>query len=807
MTFLEFMDYTLVLIEGTLREKANFLFRFISMNKLVFAFSDLVQFYKLINATDDKIGYHSLLFDEKEPHEDLMAKITWAVLGKDMAVATGNQRNPFQSSDIPENDVRKPHVTNNPSLSNFIKKNDGFLSPEQSIYSPPKIKGMKVQFKFSELEENHLNGTTEIENRVETSELTAVKDNQKRSEAIAKSPFYVTVEEFELFIQANPSHVELFNFVQGTSKTMIRSFRIQKTYADFMRKIENIEDDVRTLQLVVFRGDQNFLLPRATRFYAKYNATILKMFFGNDSAIESATASPYLRRTLTDRNFLTQAFGSIRNAYVQDLNLLRRMTAMSEKDNIPKNLESVREVEEILNRINFETVEEKNDISSILDIDSEKEVLYPNETTKPFDKKVNLKNLEMNLFKKVIQKLERIKMKMNAQMEQLMTTNNFSKLYLHANSKKYVGSDKTKKVVFVNNKNWNIVTSMVNGIYKSVNINANDKYHILSKLDFKFHNKLEMESVFSTAFNRCKFKDYAPHVFQNIRSMFGISNEDYIRSIGVDTFRNTFFDKLILMLSENSSGKSGSFFFHTSDGKYMIKTIKPSEFNSLRMQLSFYYQYIQENPKTLLTRYFGLHEIKCYNDTKLIYDIYIVVMNNVFDLDDPTAIIEKYDLKGSLYGRKSTPEEIKDGHAQKDNNLLESQEKLILLDSEIKQIVCNQIASDAKFLAENNIIDYSLLLGFVPATKDSNENPMFDKADMALKRTGKRGSFIESKTGLWHFYIGIIDALTPFNAFKRSEYLIKRVFQGSGISCVPPHKYKERFVEFMQTRVFLAEKI
>jgi hypothetical protein len=805
MTFLEFMDYTLVLIEGTLREKANFLFRFISMNKLVFAFGDLVQFYKLINATDDKLGYHSILFDEKEPHEDLMGKLTWAVLGKDMTVATTNQRSPFQSSDIPDSELRRPRIINTPLNSNFARKSEEFLSPEHSLNSPMKTKTQKVQFKYSDVEDLHLNGTTQTENREDANDVYMTRDNLNKTETIARSPFYVTVDEFESFILANPSHVELFNFVQGTSKTMLRSFRIQKTYADFMRKIQNIEEDVRTLQLVVFRGDQNFLLPRATRFYAKYNATILKMFFGNDSAIESANASPYLRRTLTDRNFLTQAFGSIRNAYVQDLTLLRRMTAVSDKDTHPKNYESVREVEEILNRINFEAIEEKNDISSILDIDSEKEVLYPNETTKPFDKKVDLKNLEMNLFKKVIQKLEKIKMKMNNQMEQLLTTSNFSKLYLHANSKKYVNSDKTKKVVFVNNKNWNIVTSMVNGIYKSVNINANDKYHILSKLDFKFHNKLEMESVFSTAFNRCKFKDYAPHVFQNIRSMFGISNEDYIRSIGVDTFRNTFFDKLILMLSENSSGKSGSFFFHTSDGKYMIKTIKPSEFNSLRMQLPFYYQHIQENPKTLLTRYFGLHEIKCYNDTKLIYDIYIVVMNNVFDLDDPTAIVDKYDLKGSLYGRKSTPEEIKVGHAKKDNNLIESAQKLITLDPEIKQIVCRQISLDAKFLAESNIIDYSLLLGFVPAEKDSNDNPMFDKAAMALKRTGKCGSFIESKSGKWHFYIGIIDALTPFNAFKRSEYLVKRIFQGRGISCVPPHNYKERFVEFMQTQVFLHE--
>jgi hypothetical protein len=72
---------------------------------------------------------------------------------------------------------------------------------------------------------------------------------------------------------------------------------------------------------------------------------------------------------------------------------------------------------------------------------------------------------------------------------------------------------KSKKLVFVNDKNWNIVTTMISGIYKSIVITANDKYTIPSKIDFKIHNKLEIEAVFSTAFNKCKFKDYAPHVF------------------------------------------------------------------------------------------------------------------------------------------------------------------------------------------------------------------------------------------------------------------------------------------------------
>lgn len=103
------------------------------------------------------------------------------------------------------------------------------------------------------------------------------------------------------------------------------------------------------------------------------------------------------------------------------------------------------------------------------------------------------------------------------------------------------------------------------------------------------------------------------------------------------------------MLSENSSGKSGSFFFHTFDGKYMVKTIHKSEFFILLQTLNSYFTYLQNYPQTLLTRYFGLHELKGYNDTTQVFDIYIVVMNNIFDLDNPDLIQEKYDLKGSTY--------------------------------------------------------------------------------------------------------------------------------------------------------------
>jgi hypothetical protein len=50
--------------------------------------------------------------------------------------------------------------------------------------------------------------------------------------------------------------------------------------------------------------------------------------------------------------------------------------------------------------------------------------------------------------------------------------------------------------------------------------------------------------------------------------------------------------------------------------------------------------------------------------------IYFVIMSSVFNTEKPIDI--KYDLKGSLAGRLTSPEACKQGAVQKDLNLLES---------------------------------------------------------------------------------------------------------------------------------------
>ena len=70
------------------------------------------------------------------------------------------------------------------------------------------------------------------------------------------------------------------------------------------------------------------------------------------------------------------------------------------------------------------------------------------------------------------------------------------------------------------------------------------------------------------------------------------------------------------MLTEKSTGKSGSFFFYTDDHKYLLKSIRRSEFKVLLKKLKQYYEYILENPESLLPRYYGLHRINCYKNKK-----------------------------------------------------------------------------------------------------------------------------------------------------------------------------------------------
>ena len=68
-------------------------------------------------------------------------------------------------------------------------------------------------------------------------------------------------------------------------------------------------------------------------------------------------------------------------------------------------------------------------------------------------------------------------------------------------------------------------------------------------------------------------------VFKKIRERFGITENDYMQSLGPEQVLAAFMtNNFEFMYELCSSGKSGSLFYYTKDKNYLIKQIPEREF-------------------------------------------------------------------------------------------------------------------------------------------------------------------------------------------------------------------------------------
>jgi len=402
--------------------------------------------------------------------------------------------------------------------------------------------------------------------------------------------------------------------------------------------------------------------------------------------------------------------------------------------------------------------------------------------------------------------------------------------------------------VHFGHENWNMVLSMMIGIRMSVGRSKHEISRELQPVDFVMKEKFSviprLANVFDSAVSKrvtmTRFIDYAPLVFQRIRASFGIQHDEYLRSIGPEQLLGNLVLGNLASLSELSSeGKSGAFFYYTADGNYMIKTVCAKEHQLLKRMLKRYYDYITKQPNTLIVRFLGLHCLrvrKKHMGARSTQKLYFVVMGNMFNT--PFEINRRYDLKGSWVGRLTPASESCDPSvALKDVDFTKACEA-IKIGADRKAKLLAQIESDAKFLCENNVIDYSLLVGMheldqkeevdkqtglarnlidVPLNSDTiisgaswstaaieraspsspgsaaiekgSENvPMHQQHSGGMLSTDKRTLY----------FIGIIDILTPYDTFKRLEHAWKSVrHDWRGVSCCPPGYYAERFSGFI----------
>jgi hypothetical protein len=141
--------------------------------------------------------------------------------------------------------------------------------------------------------------------------------------------------------------------------------------------------------------------------------------------------------------------------------------------------------------------------------------------------------------------------------------------------------------------------------------------------------------------SRCQIASYGAEQFRTVRRACGICDDDFLLSVGIRQVIGSLLLGDLFGLSEQvSEGKSGSFFYWSQDGKYMVKTISRAESYQMRRMLAAYTDHLAAYPDTLLMRVLGLYRLKLNNDK---WDL--IIIQNIFGTSH--GIHERFDLKGA----------------------------------------------------------------------------------------------------------------------------------------------------------------
>ncbi|XP_063723783.1 phosphatidylinositol 5-phosphate 4-kinase type-2 alpha-like [Symsagittifera roscoffensis] len=259
---------------------------------------------------------------------------------------------------------------------------------------------------------------------------------------------------------------------------------------------------------------------------------------------------------------------------------------------------------------------------------------------------------------------------------------------------------------------------------------------MLMKKDFLANTKVKMQSH---GYNKnlpktFKFKHYSPMVFRSLRETFGVSDDDFLRSV-CDA------------APTNLSHRRGDLkFYVTHDHKYIIKTMTSEDVAQVHEILERYYRFVVERKgDTLLPQYLDLFRITIDKPP----GVYMIIVRNIFSARLP--IHHKFNLKGSEKNRKMSEKDaakVKSGSIAdatgaaasvspaaaaasagldpldttdpllhpstsssfRDMDFIRQKEHLFI-GEESKTKFMNKLTSDIQFLKDCNLMDYSLLLG------------------------------------------------------------------------------------------------
>ncbi|KAL3911804.1 MAG: hypothetical protein SGPRY_008558 [Prymnesium sp.] len=264
-----------------------------------------------------------------------------------------------------------------------------------------------------------------------------------------------------------------------------------------------------------------------------------------------------------------------------------------------------------------------------------------------------------------------------------------------------------------------------------------------------------------------------PELFRRIRAACKVDEANFCASIGLQPGRSR--SNMTIIGGGDAAGKSGAFFFLSPDQIYIFKSTRQSEARLLRSMLPAYAAHMEANPGSILPRYLGLFQLK---GTRTLT---FLCMTNAFA--GVSAVRLRFDLKGSTHKRKASKrEKAKPAPVFKDLDWLEAHHKLPLDDTFL-----DKLEVDVGFLANETLIDYSLLVGM--ADGQLSERRLSERAP-GLVRLDAPDSVL---------YIALVDVLTSYTWRKVLEHhLTGTLFGCRDISCQPPHHYAQRFMRFIR---------
>ncbi|KDQ63031.1 hypothetical protein JAAARDRAFT_120591 [Jaapia argillacea MUCL 33604] len=224
-----------------------------------------------------------------------------------------------------------------------------------------------------------------------------------------------------------------------------------------------------------------------------------------------------------------------------------------------------------------------------------------------------------------------------------------------------------------------------------------------------------------------------------------------------------------------NGGKSGSAFLKTRDDRFIAKEVSKAELQTMETFGPAYFDYMSTSMTagrpTLLAKVLGCFKISFKKKdtsaakTKPTTHMNLLVMENLF-YDRRFSKI--YDLKGSTRNRhvRSTGRE---NEVLLDENLVETAHLTpFYLREHSKRILRGSLYNDSKFLADINVMDYSLVVGV-----DSQKNELV---------------------------VGIVDYIRTYTWDKKLESWVKDLGSaGKGDpTIITPKQYRQRFLSAME---------